>query len=281
LAATNQTQSILRALAEAGAQSPDLEDYYEFHRTVLGILGEARAEISNAQYPEAGESVPIEADRGLHPDCRRPMLRFESLPTEGERFARLVAAVARALRDYDPSFDGQDIPTTPAECLRLARQRFEQGQACGREGEPEEALAPAQLSVDLALRPYLEWGAEQLVPRLDVQTAWRQGYCPMCGGAPDFASLGEESGARHLLCSRCNTQWPYPRLGCPFCSTADHTKLSYYPGDDDVHRLYVCQKCRRYLKTIDLRQVHRVVLLPLERITTVAMDAAALEAGYR
>jgi hypothetical protein len=36
----------------------------------------------------------------------------------------------------------------------------------------------------------------------------------------------------------------------------------------------------RYLKTIDLREVERDVLLPVERILTVAMDAAARAEGY-
>jgi len=35
------------------------------------------------------------------------------------------------------------------------------------------------------------------------------------------------------------------------------------------------------LKTIDLRQAGRAILLPVERVTTVAMDAAARQAGYR
>jgi formate dehydrogenase maturation protein FdhE len=69
-------------------------------------------------------------------------------------------------------------------------------------------------------------------------------------------------------------------MRCPFCGTADHTKLSYYPGENGVYRLYVCGECSRYLKTVDLREVGREVLLPVERITTIAMDAAARKAGY-
>jgi FdhE protein len=102
----------------------------------------------------------------------------------------------------------------------------------------------------------------------------------VCGGAPDLAALEAETGARHLLCSRCNSKWLYPRVKCPFCGTTDHAKLAYYPSEDGVYRLYVCRGCRRYLKTVDLREVQREVLLPVERITTVAMDAAARNEGY-
>jgi hypothetical protein len=35
------------------------------------------------------------------------------------------------------------------------------------------------------------------------------------------------------------------------------------------------------LKAIDLRQVGRQVLFPVERVTTVAMDVAAQEEGFQ
>ena len=112
--------------------------------------------------------------------------------------------------------------------------------------------------------------------------------CPLCyevnvlpEGGPGGGVAEDATYVARALDGLCQTaQWPSARLGCPFCGTTDHTKLSYFPSDDGVYRLYVCQECRRYLKTIDMRQVHRVILLPLERVTSVAMDAAALEAGY-
>jgi FdhE protein len=83
-----------------------------------------------------------------------------------------------------------------------------------------------------------------------------------------------------LLCTRCSSQWTYRRLGCPFCGTHDHTKLSYYLSEDEQHRLYVCQTCSRYLKVVDLRKADRQIFLPVERVTTVGMDVAAQNEGY-
>jgi formate dehydrogenase maturation protein FdhE len=187
------------------------------------------------------------------------------------------------LTEYDVNVvdvEESALPGTPAEWISLAQQRFEGGQAVGERGEETEEVTLARASVDQALKPYLEWAAEQVLSYVDP-SIWKRGYCPVCGGAPDFATLGEEAGARHLLCSRCNSQWVYRRVGCPFCGTTDHTKLSYYPSEDGVYRLYVCHECRRYLKTIDLRETAQAFLLPVERITTVAMDAAARQEGYR
>jgi formate dehydrogenase maturation protein FdhE len=266
--------TVSEALTEAARQEPDLASYYEFHRTLFQLLDQARAEVSATLEMVDEEALQARLLRGL------PLLSFAQLPVEGERFARLVSTVAQLLMGYDPDLAGQTVPDGPAECLALAQQRFEEGQVGGEQkGEPEEATL-AQVSVDLALKPYLEWAAEQVLPHVDQQR-WRRSYCPVCGGAPDFATLDAEVGARYLVCSRCNSQWLYRRLGCPFCETTDHTKIVYYSSEDGVYRLYVCQECQRYLKTIDLREVERTVLLPVERVTTVAMDAAARQEGYR
>lgn len=108
-------------------------------------------------------------------------------------------------------------------------------------------------------------------------TAWR---CPNCGDKPDMAALTKPNGERVLLCRACDTEWHCPRLGCPFCSNEDTAKLAYYLGDDEAYRLYVCESCRRYLKTVDLRRQSKMWPLPVERILTSAMDVAAQEAGY-
>jgi FdhE protein len=267
-----------------------LASYYEFYSTLFEVLNQARSEISGAPEPALGIDELMGDEETLQARLRQglPLLSFAQLPLEEERFAELVSTVAQLLMDYDPDLAGQTVPDDPAECLALAQRRFEEGQAHREKGEASEEITLAQMSVDLALKPYLEWAAQQVLSRADhpfetltTSQQWKRGYCPVCGGAPDFATLDDEVGARYLACSRCNSQWRYHRLGCPFCETTDHTKLVYYPSEDGVHRLYVCQDCQRYLKTIDLREVGRAVLLPVERVTTVAMDAAARQEGYR
>jgi FdhE protein len=270
----NRTQLILQELEEAGVQNPDLSAFYEFHRALVRVLGQAEEQISGTLELVDREALRARQLQGL------PLLSFAQLPVEAERFAEWVSAVARVLSDYDPELAEQTVPESPAECLALARQRFEEGQAGSEQSEAQGKFTLAQASVDLALRPYLAWAAEQVWSHVD-QERWKRSYCPVCGGAPDFAALDKESGARQLLCSRCSSQWNYRRLGCPFCDTTDHTKLMYYPSEDGIYRLYVCQECRHYLKTIDLREIARAVLLPVERITTVAMDVAAQQEGYR
>jgi len=101
-----------------------------------------------------------------------------------------------------------------------------------------------------------------------------------CGGAPDFAVLEGDGGARRLLCGRCDAEWAHARTGCPFCGNQDRETLGYFGTGDAAHRLYVCDRCNRYLKTLDLRATWRRPLLPAERVLAVGMDLAAARAGY-
>jgi len=71
----------------------------------------------------------------------------------------------------------------------------------------------------------------------------------------------------------------YARTGCPIARRR-HPDLGYYPGKRAL-RLYTCESCKRYLKTLDLREVGGQVCLPAERVLTLGMDAAALQAGYQ
>jgi FdhE protein len=277
---TVETQRIQRALQEAGIENPDLSAIYDLHSRLFQVLAQARDDISPAGLETVDEAaLQARLLQGL------PLLSFAALPLEAERFAALVSDVASLLAESNPDLKGQSVPDSPAGCLDLARQRFKEGQVIDGDAsaEPREVgseLTSAQLSVDLALKPYLEWGAERVLPHVELQF-WKRGYCPACGGMPGFAFLGEGEGTRYLLCSRCSSQWPYRRVGCPFCGTRDHTKLSYYLSEDEVYRLYVCKACRRYLKVLDLRQAGRQVLFPVERIRTAGMDLAARQAGYR
>jgi FdhE protein len=263
----------LEALAKVERQDEYLRAYYTFHRTLLQELNQAKARISATVELADEEALQARLAQGL------PLVCFGQLPVEERSFAKLASTVAQLLLDYDPELTRQKLPESSAAWYALALRRFEENQVAQEGYRNSDQPSLTHMAVDLALKPYLEWAADQVLHYVE-QEHWKRGYCPVCGGAPDLAALEAETGARHLLCSRCNSKWLYPRVKCPFCTTSDHTKLFYYPSDDGVYRLYVCQECRRYLKTIDLREVQREVLLPVERITSVAMDVAARGEGY-
>ena len=112
------------------------------------------------------------------------------------------------------------------------------------------------------------------------QDKWKQNICPVCGGQADMAYLEEKEGARWLVCSRCDTEWLFKRLECPYCKNNDQSKLSYFMDDDSIYRLYVCEECRKYIKAIDMIATEEKILFPVERILTISIDNQACEEGY-
>jgi FdhE protein len=275
-----RTQRIIQQLEEAAEKNPDLAAFYAFHRALLQLQGEEKAEIAATLELVDEEALKARTRKGL------PLLSFDQLPIEGQRFARLATAVAALLLEQDPSLEDQPLPQGLAAWVALAERRFHEGQVTGEapddEGEAQEGTEAtlAEMAADLALQPALQWAADQVLSHVDQQR-WKRRYCPVCGGPPDLAVLEEETGARYLICARCNSEWQFQRLGCAFCGNSDYSKLFYYLGDDETYRLYVCNVCHRYLKGLDLRKARRKLLLEAERITSVAMDVAAQQEGYR
>ena len=130
-----------------------------------------------------------------------------------------------------------------------------------------------------ALHPFLRARAQSLSRLVDA-SSWYRGYCPVCGGEPDMAALEKGGGRRRLLCSRCDAEWPFRRLGCPFCGNDDPKEMAFLPGEDKGHHLAICERCRRYLKTVDFRETAERPLAA-ERVLTAGMDASAQGTGYR
>jgi FdhE protein len=135
------------------------------------------------------------------------------------------------------------------------------------------------LILHAALRPFLSVCGEALLKLVD-EDLWRRGFCPICGGSPDLAFLDKESGARHLVCSRCDAEWRFQRMECPRCGNQDQNTLAYFTPDSARYRLYVCENCKNYLKAVDLRCGEDQFLIPLERFLTFDLDVQAREKAY-
>lgn len=130
--------------------------------------------------------------------------------------------------------------------------------------------------------PVFELYAGKLKHRIE-EDRWSEGFCPICGSLPAMAYLRKDDGKRILWCQFCDTQWSFMRLKCPFCSNDDHKTLRYFFADEnDARRVYVCDKCKKYLKTIDQRKLDQPEALDLgwESLSTLALDLAAQNEGF-
>lgn len=262
-------QMFLTALREAQARHPGLAGLLVFYEEL--VLTQNAFMAGPGVHPDhtGRELDSLRLSKGM------PQFTFEELLVDGEDFMRLARRMAALIIKH--MVDDSDRGELPADeaLLQTARTIFESRNPLV---ESDTAHDLAALIAGFSLAPYLQSACDAVISHVS-RDAWQRPYCPVCGGKPSFAALEQESGTRILLCSRCNAEWAYARFGCVFCdSTAEQV---YYPDGNGLYRLYTCDRCKRYLKTIDCRQTGRRVHLPVECIVTVPMDIAAQEKGYR
>jgi formate dehydrogenase formation protein len=108
--------------------------------------------------------------------------------------------------------------------------------------------------------------------------------CPRCGGAPQVSVLEvadtADGSARRLQCASCLTAWEYRRILCPSCGNEDERTLAYYESPSFPHvRVDTCERCGRYIKTVDLRRLGLAVPL-IDEVAAASLDIWASERGY-
>jgi FdhE protein len=130
-----------------------------------------------------------------------------------------------------------------------------------------------------SIRPSIEAGVEQIRGELDPET-WRKGHCPACGSLPSLSLLKGEEGRRYLLCSFCDYQWRMDRLCCPACDNKEPESLGYFYGEgEETFRIDLCDRCHRYIKTIDCRNLEESDPC-LEDLATLHLDILASNKGF-
>ncbi len=131
-----------------------------------------------------------------------------------------------------------------------------------------------------SIKPSLSLCAEQLSAYLDKDQPWTKGYCPICGSHPGL-SMFQGEGERFLFCSFCWYKWASNRIFCPFCDNTDTKTLNYFFSEDEKeYRVDLCDKCKKYIKTIDSRKTERIIYPPIEQVATLHLDIKAKEMKY-
>ena len=210
-----------------------------------------------------------------------PLLEWNTLSLDWSAFQNLFLAVATVASQHYKAADFESLREIASDLslLQEITRTWYEGLSWSPDlqGVDKELLSAM---IHFAAKPFLTAHSEGLSGLVD-QEQWRRGYCPICGGKPDFGFLDKERGARWLFCCRCDAQWLFQRLECPYCGTQDQNALAYFADDNELYRLYVCERCRSYLKVVDLRRTQSEVLLPLERVLTIDMDRQGQERGYK
>ena len=147
--------------------------------------------------------------------------------------------------------------------------------------ETEENLDLIDLFVEESLRPELEYVADKY-GEIVAKSRWTEGYCPICGKEPKIGEIrGDEEGQRYLFCHQCGYKWNFLRIKCPFCGNEEQHSLAYFAVEgEERHRVDVCNKCRRYIKIVELPKTAGEINLDVEDIATLHLDMLAYEEGY-
>ena len=268
---------ILERLAKQEEEEGHLPGLLDFYRRLLCIQSEVKSRIGLVKLSLNEEAINARIRGGT------PLLGLEDISIDWALLRHTFEEVAALFANYSEVLcETPDNLSKLSSCLdlrELAKAWYEGASLSpwiAASGINESLL---ELMFQATLRPFLISHREALLIVVS-QEQWCRRYCPICGGSPDFSFLDKERGSRWLLCSRCDAEWLFQRLECPYCGTQDQGNLSYFTDDEGLYRLYICERCRHYLKAIDLRRVEREVLLPLERFLTLDIDHQAQEKGY-
>ena len=216
-----------------------------------------------------------------------PLLRFEEIPLDWTDFRLMFREAADLLRRYEllPEDDWKQVQGLLREGNALEPLVVEWYTAAAGRSVDAPAVSPLESTphrldhvVQLAMGPFLARCAEAILPGLDLST-WNRPRCPLCGGEPDFATI-TPAADRLLICGRCTGQWPYDPLACPFCRNADRSRITSFTSPEGIYRIYACDVCRRYLKAYDGRRATRPVMVAVDSVKTLPLDAAVLQKGY-
>jgi FdhE protein len=254
--------------------------FLEFYRRLFEIQFRAEKRIGITKPVIKLESMNERLEQGL------PLISFNELALDWPLIKDIFIEVVSVFADYSDIFG--ELPenlqksksqlSLPKKTAKAWFESRELPTGMTINNADEHMLIDA--IIQATLKPFLV-SHSKVLSRYINQERWRRNYCPVCGGYPDFAFIDNEQASRWLLCSRCDTQWLFQRLQCPYCNNEEQKELAYFTDDLGIYRLYTCEKCHKYIKAIDLRATTSDILLPLERLFTLDMDRQAQEKGYQ
>lgn len=271
-------EQIRRAARILKAQRPAYEALLACYEEIFAAQEESRSELDfNVPQPSPA-LLAIRENKAL------PLIDSNEFQFDSNAASALLARICGILQTHNPSL------ASDAGSIARARDRGFQPEALffALLGENESYFNETALAIGVdrkvlafaaycSLRPALSYCADQLC---GLRSQWDKGDCPVCGHLPGIATL-DENGRRFLHCSFCWQQWSFPRTVCPYCEhPAPNAHKYFYSEEEKELRADLCDACRRYIKTIDMREVRRPIYPPLEQVASLHLDLLARRQGY-
>ncbi len=277
-------ERILLRVRQGKEEHPEYESFLDFWEKILSVQAafDSRIKITEKDLPESLNGLKLK--EGF------PLLAWNTAPFEESLFQEVFLALCKATRKSNKKFE-KEIPG-------IEKWHKDNGPAFSDwlnlyfQEERKPFLQKAHdhgLDADLMVflfsaswKPFMKSWSEALAPRLTpIKEEWNRGYCPVCGSSPLLSFL-QEDGKKVAVCSTCEQVWPIPRLFCPNCSNTDQKTLHYFFVEgDEGDRIEVCDLCRHYLKTLDLRKKGVDPIPVIEDLLTTHLDLWAQKKGYK
>lgn len=233
--------------------------------------------------PPAPEALKMGMENGI------PLIGLYPPRVKPNDFYAVMDKVAGIMQKYKPELKDEiseflaSLPRTEEAQELFVRQVFTPGadltEIIGGNTSYETLTFLLNYTAQTFMRKY----GKIIAYHYDLEQ-WLKGNCPVCGGKPTFALLIKDAGTRYLYCGLCDTKWRYHRLGCPHCG---NNESQFFTVEGlEKYRVYFCDKCRGYIKTIDEKRVDGNSLaggnldLFREDINTVQLDMLAMQEGY-
>lgn len=264
---------------------PELSEIMDLYAEIMAIEAEYRPKIDpKIELDETEENGRKIAEGNSLLDTQRvnidPVLFKDILA----KMAAVVVAKNPALKDGvdrllsypDLNVDTEGVPPVFLDALLKFNTQYFTKIAELIELDPEIMF----FLIYHAVSPFIEKAALGYRDTFDYQQ-WQKTTCPVCGRKPSMSILRREDGLHVLQCQVCRTQWSYPRAKCVVCGNDNNDTYKYfYDEADNAHRVYVCDSCKKYIKTTDARALDRDIDIEVEDLATLALDYVAKERGY-
>jgi len=268
----------LDQIADIKSLNPELYEIFEFYESTLKAQREVYLLFKPALSDIDHELCRTRNSEGL--SC----LKAEDIKPDPNLVKKIshktIKIIRKKSKDAVPS--GFDSGSLAGQQKEIIKGLVEAGSVLERmAGDLRIDFPVFYFLIKTVFSPFMTRYAEKLLKAVEFNK-WQEGFCPVCGSEPLIARLEEEAGKRWMFCSMCHTEWVHKRLVCPFCENNDHKSLRYfYVENDEARRVDVCDKCKRYIKTIDYRKVDRVLNPFVENLSTLALDVVAETEGFR
>jgi FdhE protein len=269
--------SVFAQVSELKTARPELKEILDFWLAVF----KAQRQVKMSFQPDlSGIDKDICRKRNLE---GLPFLKPEDIKIDQALFNSLFEDICQIIRKQKKEILPAALKgfSSDNKCAFLLRGIMEDGTSL--EKLASELKIDSGLFYFLAIQvlsPFLESYACKLKDDIDL-SSWTKGTCPVCGKEPVIAKLEKGTGSRWLFCSFCHSEWLFKRLLCPFCENDDQESLRYfYVENEEAYRVDVCDKCKRYTKTVDTRKIDREINLFVEDLATLSLDIIAEKEGF-